>query len=750
MAQLITTEEPRSAISALLKGRSILEIAWSRKFLVGLGVVVGLALGLVYYNQSAPVYQSKAQVLIVKKRHDSVTGIDTRNLSIEDFVATHKTLVESPLIIEKAIEQHHLDGLECFDGADDLVEVILRSLSVTRNRSAGINNNVLDFSFRATNPAESLVVLNAVIDSYRKFLDATFRDTSGEMLKLIQKEHDMAQQDLAKHEMEYQRFRQQATVLLSGTKDGTTLAKERLSSIESKLSTLLVRKAEIRSYLEAIEAGVKSGDNRDSLLAMASGWSAKLDSEGKGPVDRPTLNSELYALLQEEQKLLESRGENHFEIKALRQRIELARNYLGTPLAAWRQTMPQHGSNDAAARPVESFREYFTQQLNQVEASLKLFSDLYREEFAKAKLIADYEMEDERWRRTIVNANESLKNSNKKLSEVNLVANVGGYDAQTIAPAGVGRKVAPRITVIFPVALLLGGIAGLGLALLAEWRDKSFRNADEIRACLGLRIVGQIPFFKLRPASDGKSLTDASPFAPSLVTHHQPKSLEAEAYRNLRTSLYFSIDSRGHKVIQVASPNSDDGKTTMAANLAVSIAQSGRKVLLIDADMRKPTIHQLFGLSSEAGLSSVIDGKLEPNEAIREVSIAGLSILPCGPIPPNPAELLTSPRFEECLKYLREHFDFVIIDTPPLLAVTDPSIVAHHVDGVFLNVRVTKNGQSDALRARDMLVNLKANIIGVVVNDSEAAINTSVYGDESWSRPGEGDTKVASNELVKA
>ena len=215
---------------------------------------------------------------------------------------------------------------------------------------------------------------------------------------------------------------------------------------------------------------------------------------------------------------------------------------------------------------------------------------------------------------------------------------------------------------------------------------------------------------------------------PILYAHHHPKSVEAESYRGVRTALYFNVHGKGHKVVQVTSPNSGVGKSTMAANLAISIAQSKKKVLLVDADMRRPSIHKLFGISSEVGLSSVIVEEVEPKDAIQATSIPGLSILPCGPIPPNPAELLTAPRFEELLGHLREQYDFVIVDTPPLLAVTDPSVVAHKVDGVFLNIRFTKNARPDAERAKEILHSLKAKVIGVVINDAEHLLNVGGYG----------------------
>jgi polysaccharide biosynthesis transport protein len=437
----------------------------------------------------------------------------------------------------------------------------------------------------------------------------------------------------------------------------------------------------------------------------------------------------LFPLLQEEQKLLEMRGENHVEVKALRQRIKIARDYLASPSAAWRQPKPNATNGDSIKQPIEEFRDFFAQQLKHVEITEKLVSELYGEEFATAKALGIYEVEDEKQRRDIAVTEKLLDSIVKKLEEVNLVKNVGGYDAKMIASPSVAKKVFPSALIVALVSVFAGGLFGFGLAYFAESRDKSFRNTDEIRVRLGLPIVGQIPFVKA-PAPSGKLSADAPRLSPLLFAYQQPKSEEAEAYRSVRTALYFGIHGQGHKVVQVTSANCGDGKSTLAANLAISIAQSGKKVLLLDADMRKPTIHKLFGLSSQRGLSSVIAGQLEPPEAIQELSIpglSGLSIVPCGPIPPNSAELLMSRRFVELLNYLRERFDFVVIDSPSLLAVTDPSIVAHHVDGVFLNIRFSKNGRTDAQRAKDVLSQLKANIIGVVVSDSESMLKISGY-----------------------
>ena len=258
MTQPTMTGEPRGSSSAPLKGRSMLEVAWCRKSLIGLATVFGLGLGVLFYTQATPQYQSKAQILIVKKRPDSFTGIDTRNLAIEDYVGTHKTLIESPTIINGAIQKRNLAKLECFTDKEDLTELIQKSLTVRRNltgNAAGANspnnNHVLDLAFRTTNPVEATAVLDAIIESYKDYLEETYRVIGDDMLKLITQARDVLQQDLKNQDTAYRKFRQEAPLLLSQKQqDGPSVTQQRLSGIESKRSALLVRRAEIQGYLK--------------------------------------------------------------------------------------------------------------------------------------------------------------------------------------------------------------------------------------------------------------------------------------------------------------------------------------------------------------------------------------------------------------------------------------------------------------------------------------------------------------------
>lgn len=215
-----------------------------------------------------------------------------------------------------------------------------------------------------------------------------------------------------------------------------------------------------------------------------------------------------------------------------------------------------------------------------------------------------------------------------------------------------------------------------------------------------------------------------------MAVFHRPKSKMAESFRAVRTALFFNSNASNCRVIQFTSADPGDGKSTISTNVAASIAQSGKKVVIVDADFRRPRLHGIFGLEKGVlGITSVISGQAELDDAIHPSEIENLFCLPCGIRPPNPSELLTSPRFKELLEVLRERFDFVIVDTPPMLVVSDPSIVAACVDTTVLTVRLKKNGRPGALRSAEMLHTIGANLIGVVVNGvSEGASYGYGYG----------------------
>jgi capsular exopolysaccharide synthesis family protein len=243
---------------------------------------------------------------------------------------------------------------------------------------------------------------------------------------------------------------------------------------------------------------------------------------------------------------------------------------------------------------------------------------------------------------------------------------------------------------------------------------------EQIRALLPIPILGNVPQFATINA-----LADSdSSLQPGLCYYYRPGSVEAESYRAVRTALFVSGDSH---VIQVTSPEPGDGKTTLISNLALAIAQSGKNVLLIDADLRRPTIHQFFGVSQELGLSDVLNGDVDVVTAARPTLIPGLSLVTAGTEPQNPAELLASPSFEQLVAATRKEYDYVLIDSPPLLAVSDPCIVAKHADGLVLVIHTDKNTRATARQAHELLEAHGAHVLGVVAN-GVAPSSTDSYG----------------------
>ncbi|ADF37985.1 CpsD/CapB family tyrosine-protein kinase [Priestia megaterium] len=210
-----------------------------------------------------------------------------------------------------------------------------------------------------------------------------------------------------------------------------------------------------------------------------------------------------------------------------------------------------------------------------------------------------------------------------------------------------------------------------------------------------------------------------------LLAHNSPKDPVAEQYRTIRTNIQFSDADEEIKALLVTSSGSAEGKSTTASNLATVYAQQGLKVLLIDADLRKPTAHYTFRLENHAGLTNVLTRQSTLGQGVQESEVPNLYLLTSGPIPPNPAELLSSNQMTELLKEMKQEFDMVIFDTPPILAVADAQILASQVDGSILVVSSGKTDKEAALKAKELLVNAKSKLLGAVLN------NRKVY-DENY------------------
>ncbi|HVN19626.1 MAG TPA: polysaccharide biosynthesis tyrosine autokinase [Dongiaceae bacterium] len=269
-------------------------------------------------------------------------------------------------------------------------------------------------------------------------------------------------------------------------------------------------------------------------------------------------------------------------------------------------------------------------------------------------------------------------------------------------------------------AAVLGLASGVGLAFLIEGLDNTIRTTEQAQAISGLASLGIIPLGSksAREGSNPKRLVIAtSKEAVELVTQVRPQSQMAESYRALRTSLLLSNLGSPPRVIVVTSALPQEGKTTTSINTAVVLAQKGIRVLLIDADLRRPSIHKTLGMGPHSGLSNVLTGSITLDQAITRSSVLpNLFVLPAGTPPPNPAELLASANMREVLSQLREQYDHVVIDTPPSLSVTDAVVLSPRADAVVLVIRSGQTTKQALRRSRDLLMQVNAKVVGVLLN----------------------------------
>ena len=317
-----------------------------------------------------------------------------------------------------------------------------------------------------------------------------------------------------------------------------------------------------------------------------------------------------------------------------------------------------------------------------------------------------------------------------KLKEAGISEGLKSSNIRIVDPAMIpSTPVRPAKARNIGLALLIGLVGGVGLALMREYLDNTVKTPDDIEALIKLPALAVVPAFT---GDDNGRLKGFLKGAPSngsdkrieLVAQHLPKSQMSEAFRALRTSLLLSQAGHPPQVILVTSALPREGKTTSAANLAVTLAQLGDSTLLIDADLRKPGVARLLNMTSEkyTGLSSYLAGvsELEP-VIVPHPLIPNLAAIPTGPLPPNPADLLSSHRMSDAINELRGKYKFIVIDSPPVLAATDAVILSVQTDGVLLVVRSGETPKVAFARTRDLLSTVKCHLLGVVLNAVETS-----------------------------
>lgn len=728
-----------------------------KPLVIGLGA--GLLLGLGAYIYLGPSYEASTRILVSEK-----SGVSSRpnQTNLVGDRGEHVTLIRSDAIIHRALTDHAEGRLSAFDGAGDPIEEIIDNLKVSR--TAGRDNsmdNVFDIAFVHPDPETTRAVVDAVIRAYRDFLDERHASNTKQINQSTQQRADELKEEIKSKEQAHFAWRETVPPIFRATPvvtaNGATMVlpnrrEQELDAISKLLQDNFLTQQDVQAKLTTLRAMVAQQQSREEIefWIMHSLSSGSRGGEGgggsggggagllQGPPAKSEIDSQLRAARALESRLLNIAGPDHEDVRKIRGEIE-------TILSFYRQ----HGIQPPRLEPIPGYSSstQLRGQGNGVNPDLAVvyertleneYEFLKNQEAAlqtqltssenKAKQAAMLELEDQRRKDEIADLKKELTLLNADIAAFKQSQDSEGFTVTPIAQIRVATSLKRLLKLVGA-----GSIAGLclvfGLAYFREWYDSTVRTPDEVHRAIGVPMLGAIPHFKTH-ATD-RQVEANTGIAAAIHYYHRPGSREAEAYRSVRTTLFSATKTSGDKVIQISSPEPGDGKSTSACNLAVAIAQSGKRVLLIDADLRRPTVHLLLGLRGDIGLSEVLRREIAWENAVQHTRIDGLDILPCGVCPANPAELLSLAGLSQLLRSARTDYDYILVDSPPVLAVSDPCIISPHVDGMLLVVRIAKNKRAALTRTRELLETHGVPLYGTLANDLDLEVNG--YGSGNYS-----------------
>ncbi|MEL7496855.1 MAG: polysaccharide biosynthesis tyrosine autokinase [Planctomycetota bacterium] len=686
-----------------------------RKWLVFLGLVVGLAAGGIYNSQTPTIYKSTARIRIEPKDPPKLNLGDDPYGQLANFELRHDKLIGEFNVVSPCIFDNELDTIPTLreiGQPEKKVKYVQDGLSITQNRE---ENTLYEVEYYSKNSEDARVILSALILTYEKQLTREYEDSKADIKELLDRWTFEFTEAYKAKKAELEQVRADVPKLIVGT-GGLDQHQVKLRELQDALPGLKSRLQGLNKIItsanNAIDGGEESAKNHVWLLIQEGKIKAedKLPQQNRAQLER--IEANIFDHEMRLRELEERYGSGHYKVQSMKTSLN--------DLVIKKGELEDQAENVRRLPPIEMLRLFIDRQMEELNiVRNNIRTNLEELEFhgKKAALISqnntrieDLEKELARYRDRADIAQDQFiqitsdeKQNNKQQ----------GFRFTITEDASLGEKVWPVLPIILGIGALAGTLLGFGVGCLVELADKTFHNPDQIIQQLQVPLIGHVPVI----GQSKRYLVENSLIEPIVCTYHRPKSQVSEAFRAVRTALYFNTQGSQHSVIQVTSPTPGDGKSTLASNLAVSIAQSGKRVLLVDADMRRPRQHATFGISSKVGFATVLSGQSEWRDTMFECEeIEGLTVMPCGAKPQNPAELSSSPQVKLLIEEMRQEFDFVIIDTPPLLAVTDPCPIAARVDGVILCLRIKKNVRVSAERAVELISNLGAQCIGLVVN----------------------------------
>ncbi|HZK81747.1 MAG TPA: polysaccharide biosynthesis tyrosine autokinase, partial [Humisphaera sp.] len=560
----------------------------------------------------------------------------------------------------------------------------------------GKKNDALSVEYESPFKDEAPTIVNAIVHAYMKYQTQPKQSTTLSVLNAHRDQKKAIEAKLTSIGDEMSAMEQQYGVLGNNGQDN--LAFVQLKILSGQVEAAHLETLRGKSDLDEASHLVKT-DPR--LITGGQSSEAAVVSAG----DESLLRADLQQLQNKIEDMKAHYLPDHPAVRALQKKLD-----------------------QAAASYAEAVRRRYI-RAKTAEDDLKAQFD------AQQKKVADVGKAAAKYSRLKDEADQQRRLSDTldtRIHGIELQQSAGAVDIDYFDPADSlsVTKSHPSKTRALGLALILGLILGCGLGLTRDWMDDRLHSVDEIKSFLGLPMLGAIP----------QMIGVDSAVAGQMVVI-EPASEVAESFRSIRTALYFGAPKDRSKTLLITSPTAGNGKSTAAANLAAVIAQAGKKVLLIDADLRNPSQHIIFNLKdNRVGLSSLLSGQGTWERAIQRAPIDGLDLLPSGPKPRNPSEMLNSPMFGELLEMLAEKYDQIVIDSPPVMGVGDARIIAANTDLTLLVLRAEQSTRKLATLARDGLAGVGAHLLGVIVNDVSRSSETNFGGNYHYPTAKDDDT----------
>ncbi|HEX8733833.1 MAG TPA: polysaccharide biosynthesis tyrosine autokinase [Pyrinomonadaceae bacterium] len=612
----------------------------------------------------------------------------------------------------------------------DIIKKKLRIEPVREGRATFKDTRHIQIYFQHTSPELAALVVNGISEIFTKTNQEKRTGRNKETNDFLTERVATLQSEIKRDELKLAELKREAGILKKD--EGQTIVIDRLAGLNKQLLDAENK----RKNAEAEYNAVKSSPEK--IRALAEDKMVRYFTEREN--DIRSLNNEVTKkiadLEAEKERLLVEYQENAPEIQEYNKKINSLRDSIQK-----RQEQNKKDLDEYRTRAAKDIVTNLQTRYEQAKAEEDKIRGAFNEQYGAAQGENQAAINIRLLEQNVETNRSFLKNLTEQQSSNDIISrgtdnNISVVD-WALPPE---TPVSPRRLTTVLAALFLSTLFGAGLALFFEYLDDTIKTTEEVENFLQLPALAAIPTIDSMPkrrlllVGAGNEEMDAAAKSELLI-HTDSRSSLAEAYRQLRTSILLSTAGHAPKSLLITSSLPSEGKTTTAVNTAISLAQTGASVLIIDSDMRRPRLHSVFNISNAEGLSTILSSEMAEKEVLDIVQYeetAKLHLLPSGPVPPNPAELIGSEQMANLLKVMQKRFTHVVVDSPPIASFTDGVLIASMVDGVILVVHSGKSSRQVVRRSKQLLNDIGAKIFGVVLNNVNLRSQDNYYYYQSY------------------